>query len=113
VFVAVLSSGALSSMNSLQERSRVDNVVLEHRLALELREFGLISLVFPLMVGDPAQEEEKTGEDKEDEKQYGPKLERFSCWGAGSDAVVSSIEAKLQGHVANQSLGLPLRNPEG
>ena len=37
-FVPVLSSRALGSTASLKSDSRCDNVILEHRLALELRE---------------------------------------------------------------------------
>ena len=64
LFVPLLSRGAVSACDAagapLPERnwtalradSATDNVLLEHRLAVELQEFGLIQGVLPVFIGD-------------------------------------------------------------
>ena len=44
--------GIKAQFEALGEGSLCDNVLLEHRLALELKTRGLIERVFPLLVGD-------------------------------------------------------------
>jgi hypothetical protein len=52
-FVCLLSKqGTTCPFSQLTNSSRVDNVFLEHRLALELKHLGLIEGVFPVMIGD-------------------------------------------------------------
>eukprot|EP01030_Chromulinospumella_sphaerica_P034420 gene34420-biopygen14413 len=51
-FVPVLSRKGLSNFSALTASSPCDNVLLEHRLALELREMGLIEGIFPIVMGD-------------------------------------------------------------
>ena len=54
VFVPVLSRAALTPFAGLMESSRCDNVLLEHRLALELLERGNLLRVYPVLVGSAA-----------------------------------------------------------
>ena len=94
---ALDGDGKRGDVSALKPASGCDNVVLEHKLALELVEQGLIERVHPVMLGGDG---------------IIPRS-KFNAWGRGSDAVVSSIEAKLREHLANQSLGEPLRAQEG
>ena len=57
--VCLLSRGAVknptkprNNFEFLQEDSKCDNVLLEWRLALELKERGMIEGIFPVMIGD-------------------------------------------------------------
>jgi hypothetical protein len=58
-FVCLLSPAAIFTPENprmnftlLSEDSACDNVFLEHRLAMELHEMGLIQKVFPVMIGE-------------------------------------------------------------
>ncbi len=58
-FMCLLSKEAINhptkewqNFFKLTKSSKCDNVFLEHRLALELKQFGLIESVFPIMIGD-------------------------------------------------------------
>jgi hypothetical protein len=59
IFMPILSRNAIndpdkSSQNfaQLEETSRCDNVLLEHLLAVELQQRGLIERIYPVMIGD-------------------------------------------------------------
>ena len=52
IFVPVLSAGGLRPFERLGAQSACDNVLLEHLLALELRQRGLMDAIFPVFVGD-------------------------------------------------------------
>lgn len=59
VFLPLLSKDAVNSdsvswqnFSKLEKGSRCDNVFLEHRLALELKEMGLIEAVYPVFLGE-------------------------------------------------------------
>lgn len=52
VFVPVLSRKGLESFSRLECDSRCDNVLLEHRMALELEARGCIRAIFPVFVGN-------------------------------------------------------------
>ncbi len=71
--------------SKLTSTSSSDNVILEYRLALELRERGLIEEVLPLLAG-PVFDESLVG----------------------SDCIVASIEDKLKEHLKRQGLGQPM-----
>jgi hypothetical protein len=101
--VCLLSrAGIKTQFEALVETSNCDNVLLEHRLALELQERGLIERIFPIFISDV---DAITGE-------YGdyflqnchPRL------AASSSVAVASVEAKLQEHLERQGLGLPFRD---
>ena len=58
-FVALLSHGAIHHPSNPRQNflqltadSGCDNVLLEHRLALELRQRGLVEKIYPVMVGE-------------------------------------------------------------
>jgi hypothetical protein len=58
--VCFLSRGAINhptiawqNYSNLQMDSRCDNVFLEHRLAVELRNLGMLDKIFPVLIGDP------------------------------------------------------------
>jgi len=53
VFVPLLSVGGMDNWARLTPESACDNVLLEHRLALELRVRGLLDAIFPVFVGPP------------------------------------------------------------
>ena len=52
VFVCVLSREAQKSFSGLTKDSNCDNVLLEYYLALEYEDRGIISLIYPLFLGD-------------------------------------------------------------
>ena len=52
IFVPVLSKDALAPFLLLDGASRCDNVLLEFRLALELKARGVLKAIFPIFVGD-------------------------------------------------------------
>ena len=58
IFIPILSKDAINNdartwqnFSKLTEDSVCDNVYLEHRLALELKDMGLIEAIYPVMVG--------------------------------------------------------------
>ena len=106
VFIPIVSASALLGHHNDECRSRgcesthkgdtskltrtsdCDNVILEYRLALELKERGLIEEVLPLLAG-PVFDESLVG----------------------SNAIVASIEDKLKEHLKRQGLGEPVLDP--
>ena len=106
VFIPIASASALLGHHNDECRSRgcqsthkgdtsmltstsdCDNVILEYRLALELKERGLIVEVVPLLAG-PVFDESLVG----------------------SDDIVASIEGKLKEHLKRQGLGEPVLPP--
>ena len=46
------TTAASRNFSYLEETSPVDNVFLEYRLALELRDMGLLEHIYPVMIGD-------------------------------------------------------------
>ena len=103
VFVALLSGGAVNhpsrtnqNFSQLREDSACDNVLLEHRLALELQKRGLLSKIYPIMIGE-----------------FSEQSERYSAYAwpdlsVVSSVVVESVEKKLREHLSRQSLGSSL-----
>ena len=43
----------VQNFGKLSENSNCDNVFLEYRLALELKQLGLLDFIFPIFVGNP------------------------------------------------------------
>eukprot|EP01030_Chromulinospumella_sphaerica_P034287 gene34287-biopygen5045 len=61
IFVPFLSKNALANFSTLETSTpKCDNVLLEHRLALELKEMGLIESIFPIVLGDDVPGSEPT-----------------------------------------------------
>ena len=103
VFVALLSGGAVNhpsranqNFSKLREDSACDNVLLEHRLALDLQKRGLLSKIYPIMIGEFSEQTERYG------GYAWPDLNGVS------DVVVDSVEKKLREHLGRQSLGSSL-----
>eukprot|EP00607_Mallomonas_marina_P006753 CAMPEP_0182439818 /NCGR_PEP_ID=MMETSP1167-20130531/86670_1 /TAXON_ID=2988 /ORGANISM="Mallomonas Sp, Strain CCMP3275" /LENGTH=1314 /DNA_ID=CAMNT_0024633607 /DNA_START=1523 /DNA_END=5467 /DNA_ORIENTATION=- len=101
-FVCLLSRGAIKNPKNdaqnwekLTETSRCDNVVLEWRLALELKERGMTEGIFPVMIGD------------KDEKGIYSIYSRSGCNPSSPDIVIESVEKKLREHLEREGLGLP------
>ena len=97
VFVPFLSKAALASFASLSADSRCDNVLLEYRLALELKARGELRGIFPVFVGD-----------LKDIESLGMCFGDFFKGGGAPkcpDVVVASVEAKAIEHL--QSAGKP------
>ena len=100
VFLPIISEGSVKGMKSLKQDSPCDNVLLELRLALELRELGMCEGVFPILLG---QLDETTG------------VRAKFRWGALegiSGEVVDSIEDKVGYHLEREGLGVPIRGRE-
>ena len=110
VFVPIISKEAINhssiawqNFTKLTEGSDCDNVLLEHRLALELHMREMVTDILPVFVGDVV-----AGT---------PHRKPYSLRGAdashpqlgGSHVVVASVEKKAHEHLENNGLGSPLR----
>ena len=97
IFVPVISRGALKSRyESLHAESNVDNVLLEHRLALELNALDLVTHIYPIYVGDV----DGTGN-------YGYYFSSDAVPNA-PDITVVKLEAAAISQLDRLGLGLPL-----
>ena len=103
--VCLMSRGAIehptmdsSNFEKLTVGSRCDNVLLEWRLGLELKERGMIEGIFPVMIGD-------MGPDGSYSDYF-----KSGCNPTAPDIVVESVEAKLKEHLSREGLGLPYTN---
>eukprot|EP01030_Chromulinospumella_sphaerica_P034303 gene34303-biopygen7317 len=94
IFVPFLSKQGLSNFSTLKATSPCDNVFLEHRLALELKESGLIEAIFPIVMGD-----EVAGSQR--------KIDWSTIFPVVSDVSVSSVELNTCHHLQNHALGSP------
>ena len=104
IFLPIISRGAINQANNekqnfslLTKASPCDNVLLEYQLALELLSRGLLSNLYPVLVGDM-----RAGTDE-----YG---DYFADGGPPNsvDTVVDSVESQLSEHLSNLCLGTPL-----
>jgi hypothetical protein len=102
VFVPLLSRGACAALDHLGAASPCDNLLLEHRLALELHERGLTERVFPLFLGDL--------------DAAGLRHGRYTFTGPTAchpldvaDVAVEAVEGRLLSILEQEGLGLPLR----
>jgi serine/threonine protein kinase len=107
-FVCIVSKGAINhpdkpwnNFGALTQSSSCDNVLLEHRLALELRLLGYIEKIYPVMIGE-AETDSVT-----------PSLAYSNFFAAGGkpqapDLFVDSVERKLEEHMEMQALGKPV-----
>lgn len=86
----------------LKADSNVDNVFLEHRLALELRHLRLIEKIYPVMIGDS--EDVKTEEGVSDEKVY----TRYFRSSEPAKNHVAAVEAKVREHLNRAAIGEPM-----
>ena len=83
------------NFEKLTEGCKCDNVLLEWRLALELKERAMIEGIFPVMIGDK-------GIDGTYSNYF-----TSSCNPSPPDIVVNALEAKLHEHLGREGLGSP------
>lgn len=93
------TSNKFSNFATLTNTSHCDNVLLEHNLALELRNRGLLDFIYPVFIGDL-----KAGEDGD---VYGNYF-ADGCHPSPNNAVVSAVVDRVIMHLKRQSLGSPL-----
>ena len=120
VFVPLLSVGGIGSWAGLAPESPCDNVLLEHRLALELRARGLLDAVFPVFVGPPLPAATPGGGGGGAAAAGGSTdIVRGSLFDAlrsgvmapPADVVVATVEATLHAQLdGTLGLGVPLRD---
>jgi serine/threonine protein kinase len=103
VFVPLLSQAAIKNLTNeranfeaLREESACDNVLLEHRLALELKDRGYIKSILPLLIGQCT--EGVFDKFKFDQLPAASKLPKVQ---------VRALESKLKMHLDNHGLGTP------
>ena len=104
-FVPLMSRESINSTTAasrnfsyLEETSPVDNVFLEYRLALELRDMGLLEHIYPVMIGD--YDENYLSYGNYFTNQCLPKLHK--------NVIVASVERKVIEHLDRQGLGAPM-----
>ena len=102
VFLPIYSKAAINHPTNLRQsfglltaNSPCDNMYLEQRLALELRDRGLIEKIFPVFVG------EKQADGNHTRYQFQADHPTLP------DVRVAAVEDKLIGHLDGQGLGLP------
>ena len=110
-FVPILSRGACGAFESLSAAAPCDNVLLEHRLALELHERGLTERLFPLFIG-----ERRAAADDAAAAASAARYERYTFSGPGGthpvgapEVAVESVERAVVAGLEREGLGLPLR----
>ena len=106
IFIPILSKDAINNPENVKQNfskfqfdSPCDNLFVEHRLALELKARGLITQVFPLLIGDLLP-------DSNGELCYFDYF-KCGCHPTAPDVVVKSVEEKVRFHLSNQRLGNP------
>jgi hypothetical protein len=108
IFVPLFSRGAINhptnprqQFPALTPTSPCDNVLLEHRLALDLVESGMIDKIYPILIGD------------DDNGMYKNYFASGCCPNLASvaDVVVASVEDKLHHHLEGAGLGSPMLPP--
>ena len=101
-FLCILSKeGIEQPFSQLHSESFCDNVLLEHRLALELKTIDYIKFIFPLMVG----ERSAVGNGDLD----GSLREQFRWSYSESKSTVQSVEDLLRTNMNELGLGTPYR----
>ena len=104
-FVCLISADAInhstntrSSFTKLTKDSPCDNVLLEHQVALELRDQGMLEYIFPVFIGS---------ENASDPT----KVDRFdfsNLAGLSNTVVVDAVLEKMREHMDREALGSPL-----
>ena len=84
------------NFEKLERSSHCDNVLLEWRLALELKERGMLRGILPVMIGDLPP----------DSGLYA-NFFQSGCKPNPPDVAVDSVESKLRDHLYREGLGLP------
>eukprot|EP01041_Mallomonas_annulata_P014762 gene14762-biopygen7665 len=107
-FVCLLSRNAIKhsskdwqNFEKLQRTSPCDNVLLEWHLALELRERGMISGIYPVMIGD-----------KDLEEQYSNYFTSGYNPSAAPAVAIDSVETKFGERLDREGLGFPYKKSD-
>lgn len=124
IFLPIFSKDAMRNQvlprlnwENFQPSSSVDNVLLEHRLAIEMMSRGLLEKIYPVFAGptrtstvlSPTSESSSKKENIVFEKyNFTDTMDGESCFPACADIVVHDIEAKFADHLDRQGLGLTL-----
>ena len=103
-FVPLLSRRAVKGFEDLNEHSKCDNVLLEYRMACELRAAGFIEKIFPVMIGD----REIFEVNDIPHFMYDDYLQSGCHPSKVPPCSLASIENKLREHFENTALGTPL-----
>jgi serine/threonine protein kinase len=108
IFICIISRKAINhprkpwnNFGKLNQDSDCDNVLLEYRLALELRSLGYVEKIYPVMIG-----EAEIGSITPS-----PIYSNFFASGGmpqAPDIYVESVERKLEEHMEKQALGTPV-----
>ena len=105
-FVCLLSRGAINNaekswqnFSKLEKTSKCDNVLLEWRLTLELKDRGMIEGIFPVFIGD----DDGSGV-------YSDYFASGCHPGSLMEDSVDMVEEKLLEHLDRQALGQPYRS---
>jgi ankyrin repeat protein/serine/threonine protein kinase len=102
IFVCLISANAVANrstgrgFHTLQADSRCDNVLLEHLLALELKQLNMISRIFPIFIGARTT----------DEKNCCAPFD-WSSLRNMPDVCVQSVQDKVAKHLERLGLGSP------
>lgn len=109
IFLPILSREAINSSTkpkccfaNLKKDSRCDNVLLEHKLALDLSERGLIEFIFPVMIGD------LNSNSEHGEPSYGNYFANGchpNTQPSDDDCTIDAVTVKLCEHLDRMSLG--------
>ena len=119
--ICAISKKALKArFENMTSSNDCDNVLLEHRIALELKERGYLELIIPLLIGDldpitGSYSHYFNGTIDESTGNCVPYKSGEACcpeWklSSSSTVVVESVEKKLIHHLETQGLGTPLLN---
>lgn len=101
VFLCVLSQGAVSNYPQLTAASDCDNVLLEHRMALELLTMGYMDKIVPVLVG--SRDAAAGAYSDFFAPASRPDVTRMP------DLSVAQVDEKLRLHMERECLGSPLR----
>jgi len=99
------ANNPLMNFERLEPNSKCDNVLLEWRLALELKERGMLLGLYPVMIGDV---ESTTDSHSRSYSNYF----KSGCNPAAPDITIDVLENKLREHLDRESLGYPYKNSE-
>jgi serine/threonine protein kinase len=133
IFVPIVSRSSLShplnprfNVKNLEQDSICDDLVLEYRLAVELRDMGFIQQIFPLMVGDVTSL--KVADENDEEVAAAAETVRnlhrrdseelmkvtysnyffTGCFPRAPNTHIDSLESDLMSHLELLGLGQPL-----
>ena len=88
------------NFEKLEKTSKCDNVLLEWRLALELKERGMLRGIFPVMVGDVMESGENSN------------YFTSGCKPSAPHVSLNELESKLREHLDREGLGYPYKDAD-